>query len=585
MPQFKNREEYENWKAERQKQAAQKMQQGVQEDKPPEPLHQAPERKADNARVGLLPVGELFSVSGETFRRRFGPLVALYLISILLFIIPLAVLLGGGFAFSMLFPDAKYVLIGIGGVLGLIISCITVFWGTASLTVAVTDESLGVSSALSRGWSKVWSFVWLFSILGFVITGGFLLFFIPGMLFLVWFSFAQFVLAEENERGMNAMLKSREYVRGYGGDVFLRMFLIWIIAAVVGMVPFIGPILSIVFFPFVLIYLYQIYADLKGMHTARAFSASTGEKVKWIFVSLLGYIVVPVMIIALVGAAFLGPLLALRAFQADPGILPPFLGQQQNPDVVRPANFSDLLGTWTGREINREAGWTFTFSEGYNVQVVSPSGEWYRGRASIHFDLGITDGAIRVPPGAGILDIDVIEASFENYVGKTSLGAYSIYDNTTLKLCGGEPGKTERPASYEPVEGMRCFALTRTSDPFSAYQQPQAPAPQIPEHQDPAAESDVADAREAFKKCMAAFNVGNMDEAKKYVAKATLSEMEQAGMFSMAVGMLSGLNIDEFVPSAAGNHITFRKAEKQGEMSSSMSVTMVKENGQWKLGK
>ena len=76
-----------------------------------------------------------------------------------------------------------------------------------------------------------------------------------------------------------------------------------------------------------------------------------------------------------------------------------------------------------------------------------------------------------------------------------------------------------------------------------------------------------------------------MDEAKKYVAKTALSEMEQTGMFSMAMGMMAGLNIDEFAASEAGDHITFTKSEKQGEMSSRMSVTMVKEEGQWKLGK
>ena len=72
---------------------------------------------------------------------------------------------------------------------------------------------------------------------------------------------------------------------------------------------------------------------------------------------------------------------------------------------------------------------------------------------------------------------------------------------------------------------------------------------------------------------------------KQYVAKATLSEMEHSGMFSMAMGMMSGLNIDEFVPSAAVSHMTFTKSEKQGDMLSSMSVKMVTEDGQWKLGK
>jgi hypothetical protein len=150
-------------------------------------------------------------------------------------------------------------------------------------------------------------------------------------------------------------------------------------------------------------------------------------------------------------------------------------------EVVRPSNFNELLGTWTGSETGRSAGWTFTFSEGYAVHVVSPSGEWYRGKASIHFDLGVTDGNIRVPPGAGILDIDVDEASAGNYAGKTSLGAFSISDSTSMKLCGGEPGKTKRPESFEPEGGIRCFELTRISGaPQPPVAQPQAPASRSP---------------------------------------------------------------------------------------------------------
>jgi len=51
-------------------------------------------------------------------------------------------------------------------------------------------------------------------ILGFLGTGGFLFLIIPGIIFLVWFIFAQFIIFAEDDRGMNAILKSKEYVRG-----------------------------------------------------------------------------------------------------------------------------------------------------------------------------------------------------------------------------------------------------------------------------------------------------------------------------------------------------------------------------------
>ena len=53
----------------------------------------------------------------------------------------------------------------------------------------------------------------------------------------------------------------------------------------------------------------------------------------------------------------------------------------------------------------------------------------------------------------------------------------------------------------------------------------------------------------------------------------------------MALGMISGMNIDEFSSSRKGNRITFTKSQKQGDATMSMSIEMVNEDGQWKLGK
>ena len=46
-----------------------------------------------------------------------------------------------------------------------------------------------------------WAFIWILSILGFIVMGGFLLFIVPGVIFTVWFAFAQFILAERTKRG------------------------------------------------------------------------------------------------------------------------------------------------------------------------------------------------------------------------------------------------------------------------------------------------------------------------------------------------------------------------------------------------
>jgi hypothetical protein len=247
---------------------------------------------------------------------------------------------------------------------------------------------------------------------------------------------------------------------------------------------------------------------------------------------------------------------------------------------VRPSNFNELLGVWSGKEIGGGAGWTFSFSEGYNVHAVDPEGRWYRGMAGIHWKLGGDGRGLQVPPGAGVLDIDVTESSSGDYVGKTSVGAFAVYNGTTLKLCGGEPGKTKRPESFDPVPGIRCFELAKTAAAPSSQAVTQAARPESPSMED----DETRAARAVYKRCVAAYRSGNITESKTFVSRATLAEMERSGQVDMALGMISGMNIDEFQAHREGDRITFKQSQKQGDATMSMSFTMVKEDNQWKLG-
>lgn len=256
----------------------------------------------------------------------------------------------------------------------------------------------------------------------------------------------------------------------------------------------------------------------------------------------------------------------------------------QASDVVRPSNFNELLGVWSGKEIGSGAGWTFSFSEGYNVHAVDPEGRWYKGMAGIHWKLGGDERGLQVPPGAGVLDIDVTESSSGNYVGKTSVGAFAVYNGTTLKLCSGEPGKTKRPESFDPVPGIRCFELAKTAAAPSSQPSSQA-VTQAARPESPSMEDDeTRAARGVFKRCVAAYRSGNITESKTFVSRATLAEMERSGQVDMALGMTSGMNIDDFQAHREGGRITFKQSQKQGDATMSMSFTMVKEDNQWKLG-
>lgn len=262
----------------------------------------------------LTSISDLLGNSWELFKNRFWTLNSLYLLSVFFLLFFIGVFLGIGFLLAMLFPENKHALIAGSVVVGMIPGFIGMFWGFSAFIFAVTDGTLGIRDSLKKGWHRVLSFLWLYNLAGFIITGGFLLLVVPGVIFLIWFAFAQFILASEDERGMKALLKSKEYVRGKWFDVFLRLFVIWIMSACVGMVPVIGPIVSLLFFPFVMIFIYLVYRDLKEIKgDGMAYPQSAGEKAKWLGAGALGYVLLPLLVLGILGATLITvPLLMLK---------------------------------------------------------------------------------------------------------------------------------------------------------------------------------------------------------------------------------------------------------------------------------
>jgi hypothetical protein len=308
MPKFNNREEYEQWKEERLKNNIGKVQEQKEEGEGEVRHVQQNDAPPVSAQSELRPISQLFSDSWELFKSRFGTLIALYLLSFILFLIIIGLFVGAGLLFSVLFPYGRNIILAGGILVGIIPGFAVMFWFFTAFVFAVTDESLSIRDALGYGWKKMGPFIWLYSVLSYIITGGMLLFLIPGIIFMIWFTFSQFILACEDIRGMNALLKSKEYVKTRWFDIFLRLFMIWLIEAVFGIIPLIGTILSILFFPFTMIFTFLIYQDLRTIKgQGLPYLDTSGEKFKWIGLGTLGYVVFPLFIIALFGASLTIP--------------------------------------------------------------------------------------------------------------------------------------------------------------------------------------------------------------------------------------------------------------------------------------
>ena len=223
--------------------------------------------QAPAAKVGTggdLPgIGDLFARTWEVYKERFWTLIGLYLASVFSVALSILIFVGAGLLVSELLPPAKTPLMLCSIVAGSTIGLIAWSWGFAAFLVAVVDEDAEFMEAISMGKAKILPFAWLYTVMILIIMGGYVLLIIPGILLSIWFFSAQYMLAENDTRGLDALMKSKSYVDGYWWGIFFRLIAVGIVSAILGIIPFIGSLLSLAFTPFMFIYMNMNYRALK----------------------------------------------------------------------------------------------------------------------------------------------------------------------------------------------------------------------------------------------------------------------------------------------------------------------------------
>lgn len=189
-------------------------------------------------------------------------------------------------------------------------------WGQIALMYAVKDreKSVDISQAFALAWHKIGSYWWVALLSGFLVLGGFILFIIPGFLFALWFCLSSFVLVAEEEKGMNALLKSREYMRGKAWPTLWRFLVLFFSIVLFALLPgiFFGGlpepwngvitqgVFSFFVVPFNVVYMYLLYRNL--VEIKGEFTFAPEKKTKRIFTAIgwLG-ILLPICLVILVG--------------------------------------------------------------------------------------------------------------------------------------------------------------------------------------------------------------------------------------------------------------------------------------------
>ncbi len=157
------------------------------------------------------------------------------------------------------------------------------------MSIALTYAMAGMTTSVKSSYGMALKSFWRYILLGLVsvvlVTLGFLFLIVPGIIVSVWIVFAYFILLLENESIIAALKKSREYVRGHWWGVLIRLAVLSITMAVVvfalqllisfllSFLPFLAAqvvyvlvtlVLAGFLTPFSLLYVYQMYLELKS---------------------------------------------------------------------------------------------------------------------------------------------------------------------------------------------------------------------------------------------------------------------------------------------------------------------------------
>ena len=237
--------------------------------------------------------------------------------------IPLAVFLIWSISIALSLSDVQFNILSI----FLIVAGVAIFtlaavlaqsWGQTTMLYAAlhSQGNPSIVYCFKKGWKIVFAHWWVSFLTTCITIGGFFLFFVPGLLFIVWFSFVDFVFVGEKKKGMAALLQSKAHVHGYFWYVTKRYFFIIVFTSLILLVPLsLIPsnmvLLAIIIVCFLLLFVTPvstIYMSLvyKNIQTVKSESNQSSKETRslLLFVGLLGFLVIPLLIIAIVVQIF-----------------------------------------------------------------------------------------------------------------------------------------------------------------------------------------------------------------------------------------------------------------------------------------
>jgi hypothetical protein len=265
-------------------------------------------------------INELLSEAWKVFTIRFKSLLATYLWQIVLFllaIVPAAILLIAGYALGYRSLEdlgaVEWVVMVLVGLFTMIALVYVQIWTQVALIVNILKRDTGVTykESYKQGRLFVGPYFWTSFLTAVLVLGGLVLLIVPGILLALWTIFASVIVVAENRKGMDAIVASREYMRGLAGKIIGRIIIVGLVCfavffgatAIISVIPMDENILNLIsqilWIPleiFMSVYFVLLYEKVKAIK-GQVPPTDKKMKRKYAWIAIAGVVLVPLLVV------------------------------------------------------------------------------------------------------------------------------------------------------------------------------------------------------------------------------------------------------------------------------------------------
>ena len=199
-------------------------------------------------------------------------------------------------------------LVALSGLLSVIVSLSSLPLTLALIRISVDDNATDTRRVIYSAFRQFFPLIWVALLQLFFVAGGSFFFVIPGIIFSIWFGFSLFAFAR-GYRGTTALLYSKHLVKGrvwavvgrYLAITILSVILLGAVSIATALIFGKGVIFALIYgalgsvVSIVLVSIFsRLFMDLESV--AGEFMPNTKDLKRAIIISILGYLLIPIMV-------------------------------------------------------------------------------------------------------------------------------------------------------------------------------------------------------------------------------------------------------------------------------------------------